>query len=187
MKSRFRPGYRERRLFGQIAAVHFRHDHVGQEQMDLVAKFLGKAYGFARCSGWYYLIAHSFEHHLRHSQNRRFVLYKQDRPVAVFVLVVLCLIQRGFCHGLFLWQVNFETRPVVRLAVDINETVVLFYNAINSGQPQAGTLIHSLRGEERLKNIFQGLMIHTAAVVADGQHDVITGNKAEVIVTVALV
>ena len=77
--------------------------------------------------------------------------------------------------------------PVARLAVDIDEAVVLLDDAVNRGQPQAGAFAHLLGGEKRLEQIVQGLMIHAAAVVADGQQHIIAGDKARVMGAVVLV
>ena len=75
-------------------------------------------------------------------------------------------------------QVDLEGRSLARLAVDIDEAVVLLDDAVDRGQPQAGALAHLLGGEERLEELCQRLLVHAAAVVADGQQHILAGDKA---------
>ena len=74
-------------------------------------------------------------------------------------------------------QVDLEGRPLPRLAVHVDEAVVLFDDAVNRRQPQAGALADFLGGEEGLEELCQRLFVHAAAVVADRQQDVPPGSR----------
>ncbi len=74
-------------------------------------------------------------------------------------------------------QVDRERRSLARLAVDVDEAVVLLDDAVDRGQPEAGALADVLGGEERLEEVGQRLLVHAAAVVAHGQQHVLAGDE----------
>src|ERR1035437_3308620 len=64
---------------------------------------------------------------------------------------------------------------VAGLAVDFNPALMLFDDAVDGGQAEAGALAHFLGGEERFKNALERAVIHAAAGVGHGQHDKLAG------------
>ncbi len=76
---------------------------------------------------------------------------------------------------------------MARFAVDVDESVVLLDDAVDRGQTQAGALADILGGEKRLEDMIQRLFVHAAAVVADGQQDILAGNKSGVVGAVGFV
>ena len=78
----------------------------------------------------------------------------------------------GFANGgtrIDARQIDRERGPFARLALHIDGSAVLFYDAINRGQAQAGSPPALLGGEERFKYVLPRLVGHAGAVVADGQ------------------
>ena len=84
-------------------------------------------------------------------------------------------------------QVNLEGRAFPWFAVDVDEAVVLLDDAVDRGQPQAGSLPHLLGGEKRFEDLVEGFLVHAAAVVAYGQQHILPGDKPRVIGAVGLV
>jgi len=77
-------------------------------------------------------------------------------------------------------QIDLEGRPVTRLAVNVDEAVVLLDRSVNHGQSQAGSFTYLLGGEERLENVGEHPCVHAAAIIAHRQQDVFAGDKAGV-------
>ena len=84
-------------------------------------------------------------------------------------------------------QVDLEGRALARLAVDVDEAVVLLDDAVDRGQPQAGAFAHLLGGEKRLEDVVQGLLVHAAAVVAHRQQHILAGDKPGMVGAVGFV
>ena len=84
-------------------------------------------------------------------------------------------------------QVNLEGRALSRLAVNIDEAVVLLHDAVHRGKAHAGTLSNLLGGEKGLKDLLTGLFVHAAAIVADRKKDVLPGDKTRVLSAICLV
>ena len=53
-------------------------------------------------------------------------------------------------------EVNFKRSSQADLAETPDKPAVAFYNAVNRGQPQAGSLAKLLGGEKRFKKFFPG-------------------------------
>ena len=174
-------------VFGQVAAVHLGHDHIGHEQIDAAGVFLGQADGLARGSGCQHGVPQPFEHFRGHFQDRRFVFHQQDSLVASLAWFIRFLFRQRDRFGQVARQVDLEGRSLARLAVDIDETVVLLDHAVDRGQAQSGAFAHFLGGEERFEEMSLGLLVHAAAVIAHGQQDIFAGDKTRVIGAVCLV
>ena len=74
-----------------------------------------------------------------------------------------CFIRNG--------QVNLESCPIAGLAVNPDIAVVLFDDAVDRGQSQAGAAL-AFGGKKRFENLFAGFFIHTLSRIADGQHGI---------------
>src|SRR5581483_3305607 len=66
-------------------------------------------------------------------------------------------------------QVHPEGRPLPRLAGHFDVAAALLDDAVDGGQPQPGPRPRRLGGEEGLEDVRQGVGVHAAARVADGE------------------
>ena len=78
-----------RQRVSQIPAVHVRHDHVGDEQTDVVAMLVGQLDRGVRRLRGEHAVAQALERPRCHLQDRLFVLDEQHRlaaarPIATF-------------------------------------------------------------------------------------------------------
>lgn len=70
-------------------------------------------------------------------------------------------------------QVDFENRALVRLAVDVNKTAILFDDTVDDGQSQAHAAPRCLFGaEERFEQFVRGFRRKAAPVVADNEGNI---------------
>ena len=85
------------------------------------------------------------------------------------------------------WKIGLDGCPLFRFAVDIDESVVLLDDTVDGGQAQPGPLAEPLGCKEGLEHFVQGFGRHAAAIVADGQHDVVAGDETRAVGAVVLV
>jgi len=64
---------------------------------------------------------------------------------------------------------NFEFRPPPEVAFHMNRAAVRGHDPMNHGQTEAGSLADALCREERGKNLFLDLLLHTNSCVFDDQ------------------
>ena len=174
-------------VFGQIPAVHLGHDHVGHQKIDFACVLPGQANGFARGACRPYGIALAFEHRCGHFQDGRLVFHQQNGFVAPRGGRRRSFRTRLPGLALVTGQIDRERCPLPRLAVHVDKTVVLLDDAIHSSQPQAGAFARVLGGEKRFEQFVQCFLVHTTAVIADGEPQIFPGRKARVIFAVALI
>src|SRR3990172_10373967 len=74
--------------------------------------------------------------------------------------------------GVHLGEIYPERRPPSRLAVHVDEPVVLLDDPVNDGKSQACSLVRPLRREERLEDALPGLLVHSHPRVAHRKHRV---------------
>ena len=84
-------------------------------------------------------------------------------------------------------QVHLEGGPLPRLAVHVDEAVVLLDDPVDRGQPQPRALPRPLGREERLEQVRQRLLVHAAPVVAHRKQHVLSRHEARVSGAVRLV
>jgi hypothetical protein len=84
-------------------------------------------------------------------------------------------------------QEHLEGCSQVRLAVDVDEAVVLRNDAVDRGQPKAGAFAHDLRGEERFEQMRERVLVHAAPVIGQGEQRVVAGATSHVTDAVDLV
>ena len=161
---------------GQFTAVHFGHDHVGDEQLDVRVFVRGHSHGLAgRCrreNGVPQMLQHQQTHFphggiVFHHQDG-FALAVRDRIVAVFD----CGIGATGMPG----QVNIEGRADAGLTVKLDKTLILLDNTVYGGQPQSRALADSLGGKKGFKDVVLGLPIHATTIVADREPNVLPGD-----------
>src|SRR5436309_2009684 len=66
---------------------------------------------------------------------------------------------------------HLESAAAPHLAPDFDPALVLFDDAIDSGEAQTSTFADFLCGKERFKDAFEGFGIHTAAGIANRKAD----------------
>ncbi len=69
-------------------------------------------------------------------------------------------------------QVYAKEAAVPGFAIDVDETAVLFHNAVSGSQAHSGSLAAFLCGEEGLKDALAGFRIHAHARVRNGDYRV---------------
>src|SRR5512145_2006973 len=81
-------------------------------------------------------------------------------------------------------HIDFKGGSPPRLAINVDVTVILFHNAVDRGQSQSGSLSNVLGRKKRFKDSGLRFLVHTAAVVTDGQKRIVSRNGALVIIAV---
>src|SRR6266404_7969434 len=66
-----------------------------------------------------------------------------------------------------------DPRPPARLALDVDPATVVGHDAVRHGEPEAGALAHVLGGEEWLEDVREGLRADAAALILDGDAQVL--------------
>ena len=69
-------------------------------------------------------------------------------------------------------QIDLDGGPFSGLAVDPDVTLALFHDPVYRGKSQTGAHPLFFGGEERIKYLAPNFLIHTDAVVCNGQHHV---------------
>src|SRR3984885_6582430 len=137
---------------GEFGAAHFRHDYIGDEQVNRFDVFGGDLHGVGPgvCGeDDVSTFPQNFANQISHD---RFILDEQDsfRPSAGCGAR-----QRGnsaFGEIAGTWQVDSERGALAWLAGNRDAASTLFYNAVNGGEAEATALADFLGGEERLEN-----------------------------------
>jgi len=68
-------------------------------------------------------------------------------------------------------QVGFKGCTLTGFTVDLDESLVLLYNAIDCSQPQSRALSNRLCSEERFEEVINDLFAHSRTVVAHSYID----------------
>jgi len=74
-------------------------------------------------------------------------------------------------------QIDMHACPFSRFTVHRDFPLIALDNAMHHGEPETGTLVLAFGGEIGLEDPLQGLMIHAATRVADGQPDILASGK----------
>ena len=172
---------------GQFTAVHLGHHHIGHEQLDLPGVLPGEFEGLSRRVRRQNPVAQTFEHGLAHLQQGRFILNQQDglRTATGTLCLFLRRGRRRRAGGAR--QIEREGGPRKGGASDVDHAVVLSDDAVDRGQAQADPLAEFLGGEEGVEDPCEGLPVHAAAVVAEGEHHVLARLEAGVFLAAGLV
>src|SRR5439155_259081 len=124
-------------LLGELAAVHARHDHVGQEQMDRFRLPIGDRQRLRTMTGLQHGVAVDPERPTHDLANVVFVLHDQDGLGALRRLRRLAL---RFDHGdrvVDASQVDREGAAAAGLAVDPDRAPTLIHDAVDHRQPES--------------------------------------------------
>ena len=96
-------------------------------------------------------------------------------PVAHFPVIILpvfrFLVFSSFLYGLQCRQADRKRAALSFFALNFNRAVVLLDDAEGDAQPQARSLAHRLRGEERLENPLQQFLLDAAARIGHAEDD----------------
>ncbi len=172
---------------GQVAAVHVGQDDIGQQQVDPAVVVLGQGQGFFGGISDQGLVAQSGEHSAGEFEYRGLVLDHQDGLSPAGDRLLPFIFSGGAAGTVMPGQVDLEGRAFLFFAVDIDEAVVLFDDAVDCGQAQSGPFAHLFGGEKGLEDFILGGGVHAAAVVADDQRCELSGCEARVVGAIGLV
>lgn len=123
---------------GHVFAVHPRHDHVGDEQVDFARAFPGNTQGLIRTVRSQYRVAKLFQNPCGKLQDRGLVFNDKDDFTMAYRGI-----PAGFSSGCnerrvgVAGQVDFENGPFARFTVDIDKAFILFCDAIDRGQSKS--------------------------------------------------
>ena len=138
----------------QVPAIHIGHHHVGYEQVNLATVFLGEADGFPWRGSGQDSVTLLLKHSLGQFQDGGFILRQQNSLVTA-----ICRLRYDFhfCRLLGVahmpGQVDRERCSMSRLAENVNESFVLFDDAVDRCQPEAGAFANTFGSEKRLEDI----------------------------------
>ena len=164
-------GEQDAQVVGQKSTVHFGHDHIGHQQLDRAAVLAGKTDGLGRAGRGQNGVAQTLQHGRGNFEDHWLIFHHQD-GFAARCCLIRHFLNRRLGAGAVPRQVDLEGRALAGFTIDIDEPLVLFDDAIDRRQPQAGALTHLLGGEEGLEQVGQGGCINAAAVVAHRQQDI---------------
>jgi hypothetical protein len=153
-------------LLGDFPALHSGHDHVGEQQVDMVLVAFRGADRLEAVARRDHLVAVTGKDATGHFTQRRFV-FDQEHQLAA---AALAAVRRLFfsCRGLVgNRQQDGDGGPDSGFGVDPHVPAGLRDDAVDDGQAQARPLALGLGGEERLERMVGDLRRHPRAVVAD--------------------
>lgn len=155
--------------FAGFGAAHDRNRHVHQDEADLPGLFLEELDGFDSVGSGQHLIAGVAEDFLGEGAPAIFVLDNQvaSRCQRRFGRRDFLRVGGGFIPGG--GEVDVEGDAPVRLAVELDESLMLLDDAEHDGQAESDAfVVFGFGAEERLKDVVEGGLIHAAAGVRDG-------------------
>jgi hypothetical protein len=153
---------------GQLDAAHPRHDHIGDQQVELLPRVLEQADGLGSPARRGHLVAAVREDSLAEGADCILVLDQEDALASAHAVGDL-LVGAGGHGGVHGRQVDPEHRPVARLAVQADLTARRRDDPVHGRQAEPRALALALGREERLEDARGHLRLHPAAVVGDRQ------------------
>ncbi len=171
----------------KLTAVHARHDHIGEEQMDRLFQAGAKVHGCFGVFGNMNQVpcflqddAHQFPHNL-------FVFHHKNS----FFIAPRCFLATGFRLGMrffiHLRQVDGKACSAAGVAFNRDVAVTLLDDAVHGRKAETGALARRFRGVERLEYAGHGFTVHAAAVIADRERNISSGAHRTVLVDASLV
>src|ERR1035441_4581750 len=158
-------------LDSQLGSAHsFGHHHIGKQQVDFAIELVPDAQSFGPGTGLEHSVGLAFEKVADELAQHLLVFDHQDG----FFAAADGLQNHGSLGGglggaLGGGEIDLECGADADLAGDFGPALVLFDDAINGGQPQAGALADLFGGKERLEKPVQRLPVHAAAAVRNPQ------------------
>src|ERR1051325_9762366 len=142
---------------------------------------------FTTVRSFYNFIAVAFQSLTRELTQHLFIFNQQDglRSPRHFLAFNIALV---FFNAIVnTRQVDLEGGPSADFAIHPDIAALLFDDAVARRQPQAGSLAHLFRGEERFENPRQRFLINAMTRIGNGQHNVRTDLSSRVILNVTFV
>lgn len=165
--------------------MHFRHDDVAKEEIDLAGVVADELDGFAGGAGAVDAEAGIGEHGAEEIADDLLILEDEDG----FAILGGRGAFGGELDGLerrFLpREVEAEEAPLPRLAFHADGAAALLDDAVDGGEAQAGAAPGALGGEEGLEDARLGFPIHAAAGIGDAELHVPAGEELGAIDAVA--
>ena len=165
-KNNFQPGPFGPEFFRQFPAVHvIGHHEVGEQQGDFVLVLVPDLKGFDAIAGRQNFVA-VFLEDARNEFPHGLLVFNEQNGFSAAANGDLCrrLFRFGLCRA-HIGNVNAERRAFADGAFDLDPALVLFDNAINRRQAQAGAFADFLGGKKRLKDALEIFRRNAAAGV----------------------
>jgi len=157
----------EHRL-GRVRSLHFRHDDIGNEQIDAFDVVAVDVHGLAAVTGLDYLIAKRVEQNAYRAAHIAIVVDQQDgfAMAAHDGLIRFRLLYRF--TGVK-WQIELEVGAFPRGAVDPDGAAMRLDGAVDHRQAESCAAVNLLGGEEGLENLVELRFRNAAAVITNHQ------------------
>ena len=175
------------RFVDQQTAVHgARHDHVGEQQID-IGGAVDHLQGFGGIAGLQRGVAEAADLRQHIFAHQRVVLDHQHRFVAALHRRGWQHLGRAVIHSGGARQIELHAGAVALLAVDLDVPVGLLDEAVDHAETKAGSLADFLGGEERIEHPFQVLGRNSGAGVAHRDHDIGSRRDLDIHVRIGLI
>ena len=170
-------GFQE--LVGELVAVHAGHDDVGEEEVDGAVVGGGEAEGGCGVGSGEYAVAQGAEHGFGDGEDGGFVLDEENGFLSGGGGGGGWGVLGGRFGAVFeAGEADAERAAAAGPAVDVDEALVLLDDAVDGGEAEAGAEADGFGGEEGFESVGDGVGVHAAAIVADGEAGICAGDAA---------
>lgn len=148
-------------FFTESFAIHIGHDHIGDQEVNDPIVVLNKREGLQRGLSRDNGVPVPLQNFFTQQKDGGFIFNQEDGFVTARRFVTPWF-GNIIGQGLAAWQINPEGRALARLAVNINEPVVLFDDAVHCRQSHARSFSQLFGGEERFEKMGQVFFVYSA-------------------------
>ena len=152
----------------KLQTIHARHDHVGNQQVDLFRDLPDQHQRMFRGFPDINLVAESCQQLGRHHTHHFIILDQQDCLAADIIHWHMSYgsvaLLRRFIHQR---KINLEGRTTANLADGRYIAVMLLDDTVHICKTKTGTMTDLLGGKKGFKNVPQGVITHAAAVIPE--------------------
>src|SRR5437867_1650525 len=171
----------------ELAPVGIGHDDIGQQQVDVSLRTPRDVQRGAATIGLQHGVSLAGERAMCQPAQLLVVLHDQHRASAAWQGLggrdfADVLGQRGNRR-----KIDLECRPFAWFTVEPDVAAGLFYDAVYGRQTKARAASGRLGGEEGLEDPRLRLLVHAAARVADGEHDIFAWDHRDMLRRVRVV
>jgi len=152
-------------LAKRLLSAFLRHNQVHDDEPDLVPVRNELLYGILSVPGEDHLVAELPEDRFQEGTHGLFVFRHENGFAAASERLLSDSARIGRLFFLDDGEINPEGGPFTRLAVDIDEPVVLADDPVHDGHTETGPFSRLLGGEKGLEYPFAGLLVHPDAGV----------------------
>ncbi len=174
------------KLLNEFVAAHAGHDDVGNDEVDGLGVSGGQGKSGVAVGGFENVVAARLERLANELANGLFV-FNEENGFSSADGGERSGSGKSFGGLIDAREINSEDGAAAELALNEDVAAALLDDAVDGGEPEAGTFAFFLGGEERLEDAGLGFAVHTLAGVADGNHDVGSVLDESIFRTVGLV